>query len=76
MQILPKVPKEFTARGYGIADAVPVRCECGTVLMWEKRDGDEVTCPTCGKTEELPIGSTVGGRLVPGPKDSGAMVSS
>jgi hypothetical protein len=53
MKLLSEVPHRL--RGRFAPDAVPIECDCGEHLLWEKSLGTTVKCPTCKRTEVVPL---------------------
>lgn len=51
MKTLPIIPPSLQGRH---PDAVPIQCDCGQKLLWERKRGDTVRCPDCKRVEELP----------------------
>lgn len=51
MRILREPPPELANRG--TFDCVPLQCDCGVALLWERKRGSAVTCPACGRTEAV-----------------------
>jgi uncharacterized Zn finger protein (UPF0148 family) len=42
-----------------LPNAVAVHCDaCGVDLLWPRGAGNNVVCPSCGKTETLPVSET------------------
>lgn len=48
MNLLDKIPQPLIGRGH--PDSVPVSCDCGNEMMWERRLGQIVTCTECKST--------------------------
>lgn len=48
MNLLDKIPQQLAGRGH--PDSVPVSCDCGNMMMWERRLGEIVTCTQCKAT--------------------------
>lgn len=51
MKILAQKP--HTLHGRDAPNASPIECDCSEHFLWERRRGDRVKCPTCGKEETL-----------------------
>lgn len=56
MKILDTVPPALKNRGH--PDSVPVYCDCGVSMMWERMKGNVVVCPSCHRVETLTVTET------------------
>lgn len=57
MKVLPA--NAHNMMGRFAPDAVPIQCDCGIQLLWERRMGETVTCPSCKRSEVVALDGDV-----------------